>query len=67
MSSVHAGLIAMTPDELLTALVEARARVEELERFRSNVASVIDGWNANDRGDESACHAIAFCVREVSP
>jgi pyruvate dehydrogenase E1 component alpha subunit len=37
----------------------------ELEAFRANVAHVIDVWNAGGRGDESTCHAVACCVREV--
>jgi hypothetical protein len=54
-------------DELLTAYWAQRDRLEKLERFRSNVSAIIDSWNAGARGDETTCHAVAFCVREVKP
>ncbi len=54
-------------DDALTALFKAEERVKQLETFRSNVAQIIGSWSADGRGDESTCHAVAFCVREVGP
>lgn len=67
MPTTHEGLIAMSPDELLSALFAAQDRIAQLERFRSNVASIVDNWNADRCSDRSAIGDVAIYLREVSP
>ena len=64
MATVHEGLIALSPDELLTELVKAQARVNELERDLADARYCIERQLRKLASTFSVDEAIDFAAIE---